>query len=153
MPNVTTLSNLQIQIPFLQDGVAPVYQALLKNIPPDVRASDSLALFTSGTLTNAAVAVKATPGKLHAIAIKSNGALGYLVLWNLAQGGVTVGTTSSTLALPFTATAGHTTTCFFAGSGQGTIPLWSVAITAAVATTVIGAGAVATLPTIYILYS
>jgi hypothetical protein len=153
MPNVTTLINLQTQINYNQDGMAQAYQSILRNIPPDVKAADSLSLYTSNTLTNAAGAVKTTPGKLHGVIVKSMGALGYLVLWNLATGSVTVGTTSSTMAIPFTATTGQITSVPFFASGQGTIPLWSVAISAAVATTVIGAGAVATLPVVWIVYS
>ena len=57
------------------------------------------------------------------------------------------------VALPFSATSGHSTFCHFGGSGNGTAPLWATALTAGVATTTTGTGAVTNLPRVIIAYS
>lgn len=152
MANVVTLNNIKYDQPYRSEGFRAWIDAIMRNLPPATVAADAVTLYKANDLTTTAVAIKASAGKLHGIYIESLGALGYLSLWNVAQGSVTVGTTSQTLAIPFTATSGHSTAVYFAGSGNGTAPLWATAITAAVATTVTGSSAVATLPLVYIAY-
>ncbi len=153
MANVVQLANLKSYIPYQSDGMRQWLDALSRNLPPSLVNSDGLAFYASQALTTTAVAVNASAGYLHGIYLESKGALGYLSLWNVAQGSVTVGTTSQTLALPFTATSGQSTAMYFTGTGNGTAPLWATALTAAVATTVTGSSAVATLPLVIIAYS
>lgn len=153
MANVVQLNNLKNYIPYQSDGMRQWLDGLTRFMPPSLVNSDGLAFYVSSALTTTAVAVNASGGYLHGIFIQSNGALGYLSLWNVAQGSVTVGTTSQTLALPFTATSGHSTAISFFGTGNGTSPIFNTALTAAVATTVTGNSAVATLPLVIIAYS
>lgn len=153
MSNVVQLANLRSLIPYYSDGMRQWLDALQRNVPPSLLASDGLSYYSSTALTTTAVAINASAGYLHGIFIQSLGALGYLSLWNTAQGSVTVGTTSQHLVLPFTATSGQSTAMWFGGTGNGTAPLFATALTAAIATTATGSSAVATLPFVIIAYS
>lgn len=153
MANVVQLANLKNQIPYYGDGLAQFLEALHRNIPAELKVSDGLSYYQSNLLTTTAVAIKASAGKVYGVFLQSAGALGYLSLWNLGTGSVTVGTTSQTAAFPISATSGQSMAYYMVGSAQGTSPLWNTAITAAVATTVTGSSAVATLPTVIIAYS
>lgn len=154
MANVVQLANLKNAIPILGPGYAAFLEGLARNLPPELKVSDGLAYYYSNALTTTAVAIKASAGKVYGVYLQSAGAIAYVSLWNVAQGSVTVGTTSQQFALGVTATSGHDNYALMSGaSGNGTSPLWNTAITAAVATTVTGSSAVATLPTVVIAYA
>jgi hypothetical protein len=69
-------------------------------------------MYVASDLTTTAVAVKASAGKVHGVFMQSTGALAYLSLWNVAQGSVTVGTTSQDFALGVSATSGQTSVAY-----------------------------------------
>ena len=152
MSNVITLNNLRNQIPYLGDGLRQWTDALGRFLPTATISSDALSLYVASDLTTTAVAVKASAGKVHGVFMQSTGAVAYLSLWNVAQGSVTVGTTSQDFALGVGATSGLTSVAYLVGSANGTAPLWATAITAAISTTARGVAAPANLPIVIIAY-
>lgn len=152
MANVVQLNNVKNDQAYRSDGFRQFIDGIMRNLTPTAVATDAISIYKAGDLTTTAVAVKASAGKVYGVYVESLGALGYLSLWNVAQGSVTVGTTSQDLVVPFTATSGHSTGMPLFGTGNGTAPLFATAITAAVATTARGNSAVATLPLVYIVY-
>ena len=153
MPNAISLANLESYVPYVSDGMRQWTQSLRRNLPPDVIAADSLTLYVSIALTTTAVAIKATPGKVHGVYLQSLGALAFLSLWDVAQGSVTVGTTSQQFAMGVGAASGLSQAAYLVGTGNGTAPNWATAITGAVTTTVTGNSAAATLPLVIVAYS
>lgn len=152
MPNVITLANIKNHEAYRSEGFRAFIDSIKRNLGPTTVSADALTFYISNALTTTAVAIKASAGKVHGVYIESAGAIAYLSLWNVAQGSVTVGTTSQQFAIGTTATSGHSNAAAFFGSGNGTSPLWNTAITGAVATTVTGNSAAASLPLVVVVY-
>lgn len=152
MSNVVTLNNLRNYIPYTSDGMQQWVNALGRNLPPGTVAADALSYYVAVDLSATAVAIKASAGKVHGVYLQSTGAIAYLSLWNVAQGSVTVGTTSQDFVIGVSATSGHSNAAYLPGTANGTAPLWATAITAAVATTARGLTAASPLPLVIIAY-
>jgi hypothetical protein len=141
MSNVITLGNLRNQIPYLGDGLRQWTDALGRFLPPGTVASDALSYYIAPDLTTTAVAIKASAGKVHGVFLQSTGAIAYLSLWNVAQGSVTVGTTSQGLRARRLRDLGADQRARTSWARpMAPPPLWATAITAAISTTARGGG-------------
>lgn len=151
MSNIQTIYSLEVQRAYQPHGYEDFVHNLRGTAGLDEFASDALTTYQSNALTTTAVAIKASAGSVYGVAVKSNGTAGYVSLWNVAQGAVTVGSTTQDLVIPVSATSGEFTRMNLSGSGTGTI--WNTAITAAAATTARGNTVMTNLPNVWILYA
>lgn len=94
---------LQWQCGTAGSGVAcPANNTYPLPIAPAASTSGGATTFRSVTLTNTAVAVKTSAGTVSFIGVSNNGAaaaLCYLHFYDVAQGSVTVGTTTPTISI------------------------------------------------------
>lgn len=134
MTNILAFQDLEAPAPFMGQAVSDFLDNIREMAGKYEFQSDGLALSQNALLSNTAVAVKASAGKVYAVVVVSPpaAALGCLVqVYNVAAAGVVVGTTVP-LDLGFCA-AGETTVkeIFSAGSANRYTTAISVAATAA----------------------
>ena len=151
MTNLATLSQIETLEPYLPEGLAQAIADLRRTAAAAEEFSDGLSIYVSDALTTTAVAVKAAAGKLYMIATQSLGTECFLSVWNVAQGSVTVGTTSQDAVHPVSSVSGELTVSRLYGNGLA--DAFDTAITVAVATTARGNSAATNLPKVWLIYA
>lgn len=150
MSNVAQLFQLNCAAGYQKEGVSRVVSELKLQAGQYEEFSDGLATFRN-TVTNAAQAVKAAAGRLYAViceaAAGSGG--GMVHLYNIASGGVTVGTSEFRLGIPIE-TAETVVAVLYPGNTPTT---FATAISISAATTSRGSTAITNIPTVTVLYA
>lgn len=153
MANVTTLTNIRAQMPYLGDGVRQALEGLVRNLPPEIKASDTLSLYTA-VAVHTKVEITNDAGRVFAIIAKSNGTACTVKVYADDADDVTVGTTDAVLSVGVSGTSGDISAVAAFGAGLTTLCGVSTAdgLTVAAPATDIGTGAVANDPLVYVLY-
>lgn len=151
MSNILTKQNFQSLLPYLPDGVGDLASALFRALPRDVQISDSLSLYVADAV-HTIVEIDDHAGSYPLLVVaKSNGTACTVKLYLDDSGDTTVGTTDAVLSVGVSGTSGEITGALMLGKGVRTLAVEDGLSVAAPATDV-GTGAVASDPTIYVLY-
>ena len=165
MPNATVLHQLKAAAQFQDEGAQRVVDRLARAILGGDEIADGLTYFRSNAVTNAPTAVKTSAGKIYAIIIEGadtaasgTGGSGVLQIFDMGAGSVNLATNSSNgkqnRAVDTLGFVTGMTRCFtFDPAAVDNTSLYGSAITVAVTTSAFGATAVASLPTVTIVYA
>lgn len=151
MANVVALGNLKSLMPYLADGVRQALEAVIRFLPPDIQAADSLSLYAADAV-HTIVALDATTGSYPvALVAKSNGTACTVKLY--AADDATVGTTDAVLSIGVSGTSGEISSASAWGAGFKRLTgVSGSGIGIAAPATDVGTGAVANDPTVWVLY-
>jgi hypothetical protein len=154
MSNATTIGTIQQLAQYLPDGVHQVLEGLVRFMPPDVKASDALSLYTADAL-HTIVEISDSVARPLALIAKSNGTACVVKLYADDSGDVTVGTTDAIASLAVSATSGNISCALFTGGGIKALCEVSGAdgLSIAAPSTDVGTGAVSSDPTVWVLYA
>lgn len=153
MANVTQIRNLESLKPYLGEGVWQAMEGLVRAIPPTLKVSDSITLYTDDAATATKAEIDDDAGSRPLVlVIEGKGEAGYVQMFDADADSVTVGSTAPDLVIPFGATSGEMVSASFFGPGWTT--LWDTGLTIAVTTTSTGNTALtaANRPNIFVLY-
>ena len=154
MSNVATLNNILAQAQYLGDGVFQALEPILRFLPPAAKMSDGLTLYVADAL-HTIVEISDTVGAIPlALIAKSNGTACTVKLYAEDSGDVTVGTTDAVASVGVSGTSGEISAISIWGKGIHTLANASGidGLSIAAPATDVGTGAVASDPTVYVLY-
>lgn len=150
MSNTAQLFQLHCATSYQREAVSRIVSELKLQAGQYEEMSDALATFRN-TVTNAAQAVKASAGRVYAViceaAAGSGG--GMVHLYNIASGGVTVGTSEFRMGLGIE-TGETVVAALYPGNTPTT---FATAISISASTTSRGSTAITNIPTVTVLYA
>lgn len=162
MANASTIHQLRAAAQYQGEGAQRLVDFLVSTLGA-TKAGDGLTFAKSNAYTTTATAIKASAGRLHGVIIEPSstgtsgtGGTGFLQIYNsatiadLVPGGGTAATL--TMGLVKFVTGMTQAVLFDPGSVDNTV-LYSSGISIVVATTPTGTTAVASLPTVTVIYS
>lgn len=162
MANASTIHQLRAAAQYQGEGAQRLVEFLVSTLGP-TKAGDGLTFAKSNAYTTTATAIKASAGRLHGVIIEPSstgttgtGGTGFLQMYNAATidnlvpgGGTAVTLTMDVLKF----VTGWTQAVLFDPGSVDNTSLYSSGISIVVATTPAGSVAVASLPTITVIYS
>ena len=134
MANITALTNIKALASYLPDGVWGSVDALVDNLPVDVKLADNLTLFATAAITTTPVSVSTTANaRPLLIIVQSTGTLCWVHLHNAAVGSVTAGVNVDFL-IPVGGTSGEVSVLLCLGAGWSRFWVTGLTISASTAT-------------------
>lgn len=152
MANATAIANFKNQMAYLPEGVRPVVDSIMRFLPPDIIAADSVGLYAFPAISTTKQDVTTTAGaRPLAIIILAHAAaaVSYVQLWNVQSGSVTVGV-DAWLTIPVSNTNNEVTAVAF--FGQSWKRVWDTGMTIAASSASETSAAPSVPPDVWVIY-
>lgn len=152
MANATALANFRNQMAYLPEGVRGAVEAVVRFLPPDIVAADSLGFYAFPAISTTKQDVTTTAGaRPLAIIILAHAAaaVSYVQLWNVQSGSVTAGV-DAWMTIPCSNTNNEITAVAF--FGQSWKRVWDTGMTICASSASETSAAPSVPPDVWILY-
>jgi hypothetical protein len=155
MANSTTkaaFKDLCSYFPSDGDNISRMLDAAFASLTPAEKLADNLLLYTFPAISTTKQEIDDDAGARPVlIAVRSNGAAGWVGFHNVDADSVTVGTTEVDFGVPIASTASEMTWVVIGGLSFKRF--WVTGLTVSATTTMEGASAIATPPDVWVLYT